>query len=108
MARYKIKRYGTRAEVMHGKARMTEGRLTKNDLTYNPQGAIVSKKKSKLMKTDEHPLRKIGLLQNKKGVFGPKTKKNVRNNFKNNNNKKSKAKSKAKSKSKKRVRKSKK
>ena len=105
MARYKVKRYGTRAEVMHGKARMTEGRLTKNDLTYNPQGAIVSKKKSKLMKTDQNPLRKIGLLQNKKGVFGPRTKKNVRNNFKNNNNNK---KSKAKSKSKKRVRKSKK
>ena len=105
MARYKIKRYGTRAEVMHGKARMTEGRLTKNDLTYNPQGAIVSKKKSKLMKTDKNPLRKIGLLQNKKGVFGPRTKKNVRNNFKNNNNNK---KSKAKAKSKKRGRKSKK
>ena len=66
MARYKIKRYGTRAEVMHGKARMTEGRLTKNDLTYNPQGAIVSKKKSKLMKTDENPLRKIGLFVQQK------------------------------------------
>mgnify|MGYP003304145497 CR=1 FL=1 len=36
-------------------ARMTEGRLTKKDLTYNPQGAIVSKKKSKLMKTNENP-----------------------------------------------------
>ena len=106
MARYKIKRYGTRAEVMHGKARMTEGRLTKKDLTYNPQGAIVSKKKSKLMKTDQNPLRKIGLLQNKKGVFGPRTKKNIRNNFKNNSN--NNKKSKAKSKSKKRVRKLKK
>ena len=31
----RIKRYGTRTEVMNGKARMTQGRLTKDDFTYN-------------------------------------------------------------------------
>tara|TARA_B100000123_G_C25737132_1_gene432037 strand:- start:1342 stop:1650 length:309 start_codon:yes stop_codon:yes gene_type:complete len=87
MARYKMKRYGTRAEVMHGKARMTQGRLKKEDLEYNPKGAIVSKKKSKLMKTKKNPLKKLGLLQNKKGVFGPREKRQIRNNFKNNNSK---------------------
>lgn len=77
MARLRIKRYGTRAEVWHGKARMTQGRLTKEDLKMNEYGYIVSKKKSKLMKTKNNPLRKKGLLQKKKktkkkGVFGPK------------------------------------
>ena len=87
MARLKVKRYGTRAEVMHGTARMTQGRLTKEDFTYNEEGKIVSKKKSKLMKTKANPLRKKGMLQNSKGVFGPKrTKKRQdapRNNFSN-------------------------
>ena len=95
MARYKMKRYGTRAEVMNGTARMTQGRLTKEDFTYNEEGRIVSKKKSKLMKTNANPLRKKGLLQTKKGVFGPRTKKKTRtsktqdrNNFVNPKNKK--------------------
>lgn len=95
MARLRIKRYGTRAEVMNGTARMTQGRLTKEDFTYNEEGRIVSKKKSKLMKTKANPLRKKGLLQNKKGVFGPRTKKKSRksknqerNNFSNPKNKK--------------------
>ncbi len=87
MARLKIKRYGTRAEVMHGTARMTHGRLTKEDFTYNEEGKIVSKKKSKLMKTKANPLRKKGMLQNSKGVFGPrktkKRKETPRNNFSN-------------------------
>ena len=78
MARLRVKRYGTRAEVMNGTARMTQGRLTKEDFTYNEEGRIVSKKKSKLMKTKANPLRKKGLLQNKKGVFGPRTKKRSR------------------------------
>ena len=44
MARLRIRRYGTRAEVWHGKARMTQGRLTKDDLIMNEYGYIVSKK----------------------------------------------------------------
>ena len=80
MARLRIKRYGTRAEVWHRKARMTQGRLTREDLIMNEYGYIVSKSKSKLMKTKVNPLKKRGLLQkkkykNKKGNFGPKTKK---------------------------------
>lgn len=36
---------GSKAEVFHGTAKHTSGRLTKNHLTKNPQGRIVSKKK---------------------------------------------------------------
>jgi len=88
MARIRVKRYGTRTEVMNGTARMTQGRLTKEDFVYNEYGYIVSKKKSKLMKGKENPLRKKGLLQkkktqkNKKGTFGP-----LRNNMTKGNNK---------------------
>ena len=83
MGRLRVKRYGTRAEVMNGTARMTQGRLTKDDFVYNEYGYIVSKVKSKAMKGKENPLRQKGLLQNKKGVFGPKkSKKQVRNDFK--------------------------
>ena len=87
MGRLRVKRYGTRAEVWHRKARMTKGRLTKEDFIMNQYGYIVSKSKSKLMKTKVNPLRKKGLLQNKnknknkKGTFGPikKTKKVTKN-----------------------------
>ena len=78
MARLRIKRYGTRAEVMNGTARMTKGRLMKEDFKYNEYGYIVSKKKSKQMRGGKNPLRKLGLLQKKKtkknpkGKFGPK------------------------------------
>jgi len=57
MARNKIRRYGTRAEVMSGTARMTQGRLTKSDFMYNTKGYIVSKKKSIKMKGEENPLK---------------------------------------------------
>jgi hypothetical protein len=91
MGRLRVKRYGTRAEVMNGTARMTRGLLVKEDFTYNKHGYIVSKKKSKMMKGDDNPLRQMGLLQNKKGVFGPKTKKTISSKKKgnNSNNKKS-------------------
>ena len=57
MARNRIRRYGTRAEVMNGTARMTQGRLTKADFIYNDKGYIVSKKKSVKMKGDDNPLK---------------------------------------------------
>jgi regulator of replication initiation timing len=41
-----VKTIGSRAEVMHGTAKKTSGRLTKSDLMYNKRGRIVSKKKS--------------------------------------------------------------
>ena len=70
---------------------MTQGRLTKEDFTYNEHGYIVSKKKSRLMKTKENPLRKKGLLQNKRVFSVPeektykkkKRKSLIRNDFKN-------------------------
>ena len=85
MGRLRNKRYGTRAEVWHGKARMTQGRLTKEDFVMNEYGYIVSKRKSKLMKSKENPLRQKGLLQkkkskNQKGKFGPQRTKNKTKN----------------------------
>ena len=85
MGRLRTKRYGTRAEVWHGKARMTQGRLTKEDFVMNEYGYIVSKRKSKLMKSKENPLRQKGLLQkkkskNQKGKFGPQRTKNKTKN----------------------------
>lgn len=94
MARLRVKRYGTRTEVMNGTARMTQGRLIKTDFVYNEYGYIVSKKKSKLMKGKENPLRKKGLLQkkktqkNKKGTFGPLRDNMPKGNKKNNKNNK--------------------
>ena len=68
-----IKRYGTRAEVWHGTARMTKGRLTKKDFVKNKHGRIVSRIKSlKHSRNDnKNPLLKQGF-QQKKGskTFG--------------------------------------
>ena len=41
-----IKNKGSKAEVMHGVAIQTSKGLKKDDLTYNKNGSIVSKKKS--------------------------------------------------------------
>tara|TARA_B100000242_G_C42908160_1_gene421122 strand:- start:362 stop:613 length:252 start_codon:yes stop_codon:yes gene_type:complete len=79
MARNRIRRYGTRAEVMNGTARMTQGRLTKADFIYNEKGYIVSKKKSIKMKGDDNPLKKQKYLQTKKGRFGPARRKTKSN-----------------------------
>lgn len=46
----KIKKYGSRAQVMHGTALMTSGNLKKSDLIIK-DGRIRSKKKSSDMKT---------------------------------------------------------
>lgn len=46
----KTVKVGSRAKVMHGGAERTVGGLTRNDLTYNAGGRIVSKKKSQTMK----------------------------------------------------------
>lgn len=46
----KVKKYGSRAKVMHGGAEMTSGGLRKDDLMYNKAGRIVSKKKSATMR----------------------------------------------------------
>lgn len=64
----KVKATGTRAEVMHGTAKKTSGGLTKDDLKYNNQGRIVSKKASSRAKK-ENRLVKAGYVT-KKGQFG--------------------------------------
>lgn len=87
-----MKRYGSRAEVWHGNASMTTGRLTKKDLFKNKQGRIVSRTKIKHMKDpNKNPLLKLGY-QRKKGSkeFGPNDldeKKNNSNKKKTNSNK---------------------
>lgn len=105
-AKAPIKRYGNRAEVWRGSARMTKGRLTKKDFIKNKHGRIVSKKKSLHHSRNENknPLLKQGF-QQKKGskTFGPlnpeekdknkkKTKKSKSNNNNKNNNKNNKSK----------------
>ena len=66
----KVKATGTRAEVMHGTAKKTSGGLTKDDLKYNNQGRIVSKKQSARAKR-ENRLVKAGYVT-EKGKFGAK------------------------------------
>ena len=61
-------RIGTRAQVMHGNAKMTGGGLRKKDLKYNKQGKIVSKKMSSIAKKEKR-LQKAGWTT-KKGQFG--------------------------------------
>jgi len=98
-----MKRYGSRAEVWHGNASMTTGRLSKKDLFKNKQGRIVSKMKIRHMKDPKkNPLLKLGY-QRKKGSkeFGPDNldkKKNETNTNKkkiNTNKKKTKKKNKS-------------
>ena len=63
-----MKNIGSRAEVMHGKAKKTSGGLTKKDLKYNKYGKIISKKMSQIAKNEKR-LEKAGYYT-KKGVFG--------------------------------------
>jgi hypothetical protein len=44
---------GSRAQVMHGTAKMTGGGLKKKDLKYNKHGKIVSKKLSAIAKREK-------------------------------------------------------
>ncbi len=59
---------GSRAQVMHGNALKTSGGLTKDQLKYNKQGKIVSKKASALAKNNNR-LVKAGYITIK-GQFG--------------------------------------
>ena len=64
----KMKRVGSRAQVMHGTAHHTSGGLTKKDLKMNKWGRIVSKAKSAKAKK-ENRLSKLGF-KTQKGKFG--------------------------------------
>ena len=63
-------RVGSRAEVMHGKAKETSGGLEKKDLKRNKHGKIVSKKASRTAKRKKtiNRLHKAGYTA-KKGQF---------------------------------------
>jgi hypothetical protein len=63
-----MNRIGSRAQVMHGNAKITGGGLKKKDLKYNKQGKIVSKKMSAIAKKEKR-LQKAGYTT-KKGQFG--------------------------------------
>ena len=63
-----IMRVGSRAQVMHGNAKMTGGGLRKKDLKYNKHGKIVSKKMSRIAKKEKR-LQKAGYTT-VKGQFG--------------------------------------
>ena len=63
-----MQRIGSRAQVMHGNAKMTGGGLRKKDLKYNKQGKIVSKKMSQRAKKEKR-LQKAGYTT-VKGQFG--------------------------------------
>ena len=63
-----MQRIGSRAQVMHGNAKMTGGGLKKKDLKYNKQGKNVSKKMSAIAKKEKR-LQKAGYTT-KKGQFG--------------------------------------
>ena len=85
-----MKRYGSRAEVWHGTARMTKGRLTKKNFIKNKHGRIVSKLKVNHSKNkNKNPLLNLGY-QRKKGSkeFGPEVNKNAKNIKKSKNKKK--------------------
>lgn len=75
MVRYNI---GSRAQVIHGKAKQTSGGLRKKDIKYNKRGKIVSKKASKTAKKNNN-LVKAGFIT-KKGVFGVMKKGGSNNN----------------------------
>jgi hypothetical protein len=96
-----MKRYGSRAEVYHGTAEMTTGRLTKKSFTKNKIGRIVSKIKMKHAKDkNKNPLLKLGY-QRKKGSkeFGPNKLESNNNKSKKKNNNKSKRNNKSNNKS---------
>jgi hypothetical protein len=67
---------GSRTQVMNGTAYMTTGELTKNQLIYNKEGYIVSKKKHITAKK-EMRLEKHGYFT-KKGKFGSTKRKSKR------------------------------
>ena len=59
---------GSRSQVMHGTAHRTSGGLCKNDLMYNKNGRIVSRKASRAGKKALSHLVKAGY-KAKKGTF---------------------------------------
>ena len=93
-----MKKYGTRAEVFHGKAISTRYGLTRKDLVKNKYGYIVSLRKQRLSKDcSKNPLCKGGHLQKKgSGTFGSAKMESSNNSLKKKNSGKKKKSSKKK------------
>ena len=68
-----IKTVGSRAEVFHGNAKRTAGRLTKDQLMKNKAGRIVSKRKHEAGKVALKFLHAKGYIATK-GKFGSEKK----------------------------------
>jgi hypothetical protein len=66
-----VKLVGSRAEVFHGSAQRTTGRLTKDDLMKNKAGRIVSRKRHDAGKNALRYLHAKGYIA-VKGTFGCK------------------------------------
>ena len=66
-----VKLVGSRAEVFHGSAQRTTGRLTKDDLMKNKAGRIVSRKRHDAGKNALRYLHAKGYIA-VKGIFGCK------------------------------------
>ena len=71
-----MKTVGSRAEVFHGNAKRTSGRLTKDDLMKNAAGRIVSRKKHSAGKVALKFLHAKGYIA-VKGKFGSKRKESL-------------------------------
>ncbi len=68
MTERKIKTVGSKAEVFHGSAARTTGKLRKRDLMKTKSGRIISRKKHLLGKKSIKHLRELGYIA-KKGTF---------------------------------------
>ena len=87
-----MKKHGTRAEVLHGKAESTRHGLTIKDIVKNKYGYIVSLRKQRLSKDcSKNPLCKGGYLQKKgSGTFGSAKSESSNNSLKKKNSSKKK------------------
>merc|ERR1711934_777678 len=77
-----VKTFGSRAEVLHGNAKKTTGNLTKEDLTKNKYGKIVSKAASKAAKKTKNLGDHLAAKGSKVFVLASKDKKSAKKSAK--------------------------
>ena len=76
------KTFGSRAEVLHGNAKKTTGNLTKDNLTKNRYGKIVSKAASDAAKKTKNLGDHLAKKGSKEFVLASKTKKSAKKSAK--------------------------
>merc|ERR1711934_766156 len=91
-----VKTFGSRAEVLHGNAKKTTGNLTKEDLTKNKYGKIVSKAASKAAKKTKNLGDHLAAKGSKVFVLASKDKKSAKKSTKKSTEKSTKKSSKTK------------